>query len=92
MKLNIKKILAQLTGLMVVGVPSLVQACPVCLGNPDAPMTKGVSVGILFMLGLLVAMFAGFAGFVFFLARRNSGLSSENEIPSESAPSEENQP
>lgn len=91
MKLNTKKMYPLLTVLMVLGVPSLVQACPVCLGNPDAPMTKGVSVGILFMLGLLVAMFAGFAGFVFFLARRNSGLPPENENSSESATSGENQ-
>lgn len=59
-------------------------ACPVCLGNPDDPMTKGVSVGILFMLGLLVMVFASFAGFVFFIAKRKARETGEQPDPFES--------
>lgn len=51
---------------------SIASACPVCIGNPDDPMTKGVSAGILFMLGILVIVFGGFAGFVFVVAKRRS--------------------
>lgn len=54
-------------------------SCPVCLGDPDAPMTKGISVGILLMLGILGSVFTGFAGFVFFIARR-AGASPDGPV------------
>jgi hypothetical protein len=32
---------------------NVASACPVCFGNPGAPMTKGASNGILFLLGVI---------------------------------------
>jgi len=47
-----------------------VQACPVCFGNPDSPLTKGTSNGILFLLGVIGLVQIGFVAlFVTFWRR-----------------------
>lgn len=64
----------------LLATPTLVTACPVCIGNPDDPMTKGLSTGILFMLGILIMVFGGFAGFVFIVAKRRPQVTSKNSL------------
>ena len=45
-------------------------ACPVCFGNPDSPLTKGTSNGILFLLAIIGLVQIGFiALFVTFWRR-----------------------
>ncbi len=73
-----KKYLSGLIGGVVIALPQVIQACPVCLGNADAPMTRGLSIGILFMLGILILVFGGVAGFVFFLAKKGPSITSES--------------
>jgi hypothetical protein len=47
-----------------------VHACPVCFGNPDSPLTKGTSNGILFLLGIIGLVQIGFVAlFVTFWRR-----------------------
>jgi heme/copper-type cytochrome/quinol oxidase subunit 2 len=53
--------------LLVMLVPVLAHACPVCFGSPDDPMVKGASKGIWVLLGFigfvqlgLIAMFWSF--------------------------------
>jgi hypothetical protein len=45
-------------------------ACPVCFGNPDAPMVKGVNNGIWVLLGLVAVVQAGFAALFWSFWRR----------------------
>lgn len=45
-------------------------ACPVCFGESDAPLAQAMNNGILVMLGVVVAVLAGFGAFIFYLARR----------------------
>jgi uncharacterized integral membrane protein len=64
-----RRLLALLTALML-AVPRAVLACPVCFGQSDSPMAQGVNMGVFFLLGVVVAVLAGFAAFFIYLARR----------------------
>ena len=39
-------------------LPRLVLACPVCIGQTDAPLARATTLGVAFMLGV-VALVAG---------------------------------
>jgi hypothetical protein len=64
-----RRLVALLTALML-AVPRAVLACPVCFGQSDSPMAQGVNMGVFFLLGVVVAVLAGFAAFFIYLARR----------------------
>ena len=55
---------------LVLAVPRVVLACPVCFGQSDSPMAWGTKMGVFFMLGVTVMMLAAFAGFFLYLIRR----------------------
>ena len=55
---------------LVLAVPRVVLACPVCFGQSDSPMAWGSKMGVFFMLGVTVFMLAAFAGFFIYLIRR----------------------
>jgi hypothetical protein len=54
----------------LVAFPRVALACPVCFGQSDSPLAKGVNMGVLFMLGTITAVLIGFASFMIYLARR----------------------
>lgn len=54
----------------LIAAPRVALACPVCFGQSDSPLAKGVNMGVLFMLGTITAVLIGFAGFMVYLARR----------------------
>jgi hypothetical protein len=58
-----------LTGALV-AAPRAALACPVCFGQSDSPLAKGVNMGVLFLLGTITAVLIGFASFMIYLARR----------------------
>lgn len=61
---------AALAAFLVAIVPQLVQACPVCFGDPSSPMTKGVDNGIVFLLAVIGFVQLGFVAlFVTFWRR-----------------------
>ena len=37
-------------------------ACSVCFGNPDSPMAKGVTAGVLLLVGVIGFVLLGVAG------------------------------
>ena len=51
--------------------PSAVRACAACAGQSDSPMAQGMNWGIFSLLGIIVLVLAGVAGFFIYLARRN---------------------
>ena len=55
---------------MLLAVPRAALACPVCFGQSDSPLAKAMNMGILAMLGVVVAVLAGFASFFVHLNRR----------------------
>ena len=61
-------------GLLLVWVmlPQSVLACATCFGASDDPLAKGMNMGILSLLAVIVFVLAGIAAFGIFLARRAS--------------------
>jgi len=50
--------------------PATTTACPVCFGAQDSPMTAGMNMAILSMLGIVGFVLSGFVGFFLFVRRR----------------------
>jgi heme/copper-type cytochrome/quinol oxidase subunit 2 len=51
-----------------------VWACAACYGQSDAPMAQGMNWGILSLMGIIVLVLGGVAGFFVYLARRAAEL------------------
>ena len=64
--------------LLAVARPAL--ACPVCFGQSDSPLANAMNLGILAMLGVVVAVLAGFALFIVHLNRR-AHLAAQETVP-----------
>ena len=69
--------------LALVAAPRAALACPVCFGQSDSPLAKGVNVGVLFLLGTVTAVLIGFASFMIYLARRARVFAGDNTTASE---------
>ena len=54
---------------LVSRAPALL-ACSACYGDPQAPMTKGLNLAILTLLGVTALVLSGVAAFIIVLARR----------------------
>lgn len=60
---------ALLTALLVLA-PRVALACPVCAGETDAPLARATTIGVAFMLGVVVLVLGAFAGLVWRLRQR----------------------
>jgi len=56
--------------IVMLAIPRLALACPVCYGAADSPQTKASQTGILALLVATVVMLASIAGFFFIYLRR----------------------
>lgn len=54
----------------LLALPIAANACPVCFGDPNSPMTKGTTNGIWFLLGIVAVVQAGFVALFFSFWRR----------------------
>jgi len=50
--------------------PAAAVACPVCFGDPNAPMTRSAEMGVWVLLGIVLLVEAAFAVFFFVYLRR----------------------
>ena len=72
------------TGLLLLALamlawPSALEACAVCFGEPDSPMTKGLRWGIASLVLILVPVLGGVGGFFIFLCRRGKAYAQFEE-------------
>ena len=51
-------------------LPASARACAACFGSSDSDLARGASVGIFFLLAVILSMLGGVAAFFVFLARR----------------------
>ena len=58
--------------LLATCLPHAAQACAVCFGNEDTPVTQAANGAILFMLAILVPVLGSFLGFIVYLVRRQA--------------------
>jgi hypothetical protein len=63
---------------LLLAVPRVALACPVCFGQSDSPMAQGVNMGIYFLLAVVAGVLAAFASFFIYLARRAKTFAQEN--------------
>jgi len=66
--------LRALLAVALVVLPTIASACPVCFGNPAAPMSKGTNNGILFLLGIVGFVQVGFVAMFWAFWRRARAL------------------
>tara|TARA_B100000959_G_scaffold284633_1_gene356828 strand:- start:529 stop:843 length:315 start_codon:yes stop_codon:yes gene_type:complete len=69
-------VLTVFAAVLLVADNSSAWACAVCFGAVDSPMTQGMSMAILFMLGILACVATGFVMFfvrLFKLSRTSVG-------------------
>ena len=64
---------------VLVLMPQIASACPVCYGAPDSPMTKATNNGIAVLLGFVVFVQIGFAAMFFSFWRRARALRRRRE-------------
>jgi maltodextrin utilization protein YvdJ len=72
-----------LLSVLLVAVPDVVLACPVCFGQNDSPLAVAMNNGILFMLGVVVLMLSGFAAFIVYLNRRARLFAADDPEPAD---------
>ncbi len=70
--------------LVLVAGSQALQACSVCFGDPDSPMTKAASAGVLFLAVVIYGVLFSFAGVTVFWVVRARRLSGTAQPPPES--------
>jgi hypothetical protein len=60
-------------------------ACVACYGQSDSPLAEGMNMGILFLLGCIGAVLAGFASFFVYLGRRSAAVQAARATQSTAA-------
>ncbi|HSP99876.1 MAG TPA: hypothetical protein VL049_21855 [Candidatus Dormibacteraeota bacterium] len=66
-------LVAVLAGSFAGAVPAA--ACQVCFGDPNSSLTRGVEMGVWFLLAVILLVQAGFGIFFFvYLRRRTRGI------------------
>jgi hypothetical protein len=55
---------------LLMAAPRVALACPICFGQNDSPLAKGVNMGVFFMLGVVGVVLGAFASFFIYLSRR----------------------
>ncbi|RME96363.1 MAG: hypothetical protein D6766_00910 [Verrucomicrobia bacterium] len=66
--------------------------CATCFGASDAPMAKGLNVGILFLLGVVGFVLSGLVAFFVMLGKRSAAASRAREAVAHAAARHENRP
>ncbi len=64
--------LAAVAGAFALSGTRAAEACTVCFGDPNSPLTKSAEMGVWFLLGVIFAVQAAFAIFFFGYLRRRS--------------------
>ena len=58
------------TTIFIFAMPIVANACPVCFGNPNSPLSKGATNGVLFLLGIIGLVQIGFVALFITFWRR----------------------
>jgi hypothetical protein len=55
-------------------LPLVANACPSCYGDPDSPMTHGMTMAILSLLGITATVLGGLVLFFLYLRHRTRAI------------------
>ena len=85
MTLKLYASLLPLAVAFVLFTPHESAACPICFGDPDSPVARGVNWAVFTLMGVTGGVLSGFVGFILHLMKRSRlALGSEAESPGES--------
>ena len=62
--------------------PQTVLACAACFGRSDSPMAKGMNMGIMTLLVVVLSVLVGIAVFFAYILRRAARLAAATPAPS----------
>ena len=62
---------------LIFSVPSILFSCGVCYGSIDDPMTRGMNVAILFLLGTIGMILTGVIGLIIYFSSRSKSLKNQ---------------
>jgi LPXTG-motif cell wall-anchored protein len=71
--MNHMRVVMTILAIVLVGTamsPIVAAACPSCYGAQDSPMTDGMNMAILSLLGITGSVLVSFVGFFLYLKRR----------------------
>ena len=74
-----KRLTQVVVTLLLLAAPRVAQACPVCFGENDSPLTSAMRVGVIFMLVIVAGVLAAFASFFIYLMRRAKMAARQSE-------------
>jgi heme/copper-type cytochrome/quinol oxidase subunit 2 len=74
------QVLAAIILCLLLFVPHSVSACPSCYGASDAPMTQGMNMAILSLLGVTGGVLVAFVSFFVYLRKRARALMAGGHI------------
>ena len=57
---------------VLTSLPQSAAACSACFGKSDSAMAKGMNMGVLSLLVVVVFVLSGFAAFLIYLVRRSA--------------------
>lgn len=77
-----------LLGASLVLTPQMAQACAVCYGNSDEPMSKALGWGVLALLLVVLGVLGGVSAFFIHVARRTAALAQSNQTTTLSDPTQ----
>ena len=81
--MNRRRKLNLFLGLLLFAValsPVASQACAVCYGDPDSPMSKGLTWGITALLVVVASVLGGIASFFVYIAKKSSTESTTDKV------------
>jgi hypothetical protein len=65
-----RRTLSILSALALINGPTAVQACTVCMGDPNSNLARGANAAIFLMLGVLAGIFSLLGAFGVYLYRK----------------------
>jgi hypothetical protein len=66
--------------LLLLAVPRVALACPVCFGDSNSPLAIATNMGIIAMLVVVAGVLGGFASFFIYLMRRAKRVAAQEGI------------
>ena len=65
---------AKLIPIILSLIPGVLFPCAVCYGNPDSPMSHGMNMGVLTLLGFIISILLIVAASIFTISMRTKKL------------------
>jgi len=65
--------------LTLAALPSSATACAACFGRSDSPMARGMNMGIMTLLVVIMSVLVGIAVFFIYILRRAARLAREQQ-------------